>query len=279
MTTLGASLLPQNPPETLRDVARAADEAGLDELWLWEDCFLSGGVSSAAAALAWTTNLKVGIGILPVPFRNVAALAMEISALERMFPGRVLPGIGHGVQEWMGQVGARAASPLTLLREYATALRTLLHGEEVTVSGRYVKLDKVKLDWPSAAASPLYVAAGGPKTVALTGEVGDGTVLAGGTTPAQVAEAKKLIAATGPHEIVVFVPALTGQSAVERLTAAAASFGDDYIGLSGSTKEIADGIREFVDAGATRVILQPTAGDDPVAYVRWVAQEVRPLVD
>src|SRR5690349_11479422 len=113
MTILGAVLLPQNPPEHLRTLARAADAAGLEELWLWEDCFLSGGVSSAAAALAWTENVKVGIGIMPVPFRNVALAAMEIASLRRMFGDRALPGIGHGIQDWMGQVGARPASPLT----------------------------------------------------------------------------------------------------------------------------------------------------------------------
>src|SRR5687768_17014280 len=131
MTTLGAIFTPQNPPESLRGVARAADEAGLEELWIWEDCFLNGGVSAAAAALAWTTRLKVGIGIMPVPFRNVALCAMEIATLNRMFSERALAGIGHGVQEWMGQVGARPASPLTLLREYATTLRSLLAGETV----------------------------------------------------------------------------------------------------------------------------------------------------
>jgi alkanesulfonate monooxygenase SsuD/methylene tetrahydromethanopterin reductase-like flavin-dependent oxidoreductase (luciferase family) len=40
MTVLGTVFLPQLPPERLQRVARAADEAGLEELWLWEDCFL-----------------------------------------------------------------------------------------------------------------------------------------------------------------------------------------------------------------------------------------------
>lgn len=52
MTVLGVVFRPQLPPERLRAVARAADDAGLEELWLWEDCFLEGGISAAAAALA-----------------------------------------------------------------------------------------------------------------------------------------------------------------------------------------------------------------------------------
>src|SRR3954449_11335913 len=167
MTIIGAISLPQNPPESLRAIARVADEAGLEELWLWEDCFLNGGVSAAAAALAWTDRLKGGMGIMPLPFRNVALCAMEIATLSRISGGRALPGIGHGVQEWMGQVGARAASPLTLLREYATALRSLLSGEEVTTKGRYVNLDAVRLDWPPAEVPPLYFGSTGPKTLAL----------------------------------------------------------------------------------------------------------------
>jgi alkanesulfonate monooxygenase SsuD/methylene tetrahydromethanopterin reductase-like flavin-dependent oxidoreductase (luciferase family) len=70
MTTLGLIFLPQLAPERLREVARAADTAGLDELWLWEDCFFESGIASAAAALAWTERVRVGIGLLPVPLRN-----------------------------------------------------------------------------------------------------------------------------------------------------------------------------------------------------------------
>ena len=48
MTTLGAVFRPQLAPEKLRSVARAADESGLEELWLWEDCFREGGISTGA---------------------------------------------------------------------------------------------------------------------------------------------------------------------------------------------------------------------------------------
>lgn len=85
MPGLGVVYLPQFGPEAFREVVQCADQAGLDELWLWEDCFLQGGIASAAAALAWTERLVVGIGVLPVPLRNVALTAMELAALAVCF--------------------------------------------------------------------------------------------------------------------------------------------------------------------------------------------------
>src|SRR3954454_10630928 len=101
MTVVGAVCLPQTPPERLRDVVEAADDAGLEQLWLWEDCFWTSGVATAAAVLGWTGRLRVGGGLLPVPLRNVAITAMEMAALHRLFPGRVDLAVGHGVQDWM----------------------------------------------------------------------------------------------------------------------------------------------------------------------------------
>ena len=48
---------------------------------------------------------------------DVAITGMELATLHRLFPGRPVVGVGHGVQSWMGQVGARVESPLTLLQE------------------------------------------------------------------------------------------------------------------------------------------------------------------
>jgi alkanesulfonate monooxygenase SsuD/methylene tetrahydromethanopterin reductase-like flavin-dependent oxidoreductase (luciferase family) len=278
MTTLGAIFLPQNPPERLRQIARAADQAGLDELWLWEDCFLNSGVAAASAALAWTDNLKVGIGILPVPFRNAALAAMEIATLHRLFGDRAIIGIGHGVQDWMGQVGARPASPMTLLREYATALRQLLRGETVTTKGTYVNLDGVRLDWPPATAPQLLFGATGPKTLRLSGELADGTILTGGTSPDGIRAARGHIG-VDDHRIVMFLPAATGPGAAERLAEQQRRYDMDDPGVSGDAATIAAGVRRWADAGADTVVLQPTPDEpDPEAFVRFVAEEVKPLL-
>ncbi|MEC4019946.1 LLM class flavin-dependent oxidoreductase [Streptomyces sp. H27-D2] len=289
MTALGAVFRPQLPPERLRDVARAADAAGLEELWLWEDCFLASGIASAAAALAWTERLRVGVGLLPVPLRNVALSSMEAATLHRLFPQRVILGVGHGVQGWMAQAGARVDSPLTLLREHLTAMRALLRGERVTTAGRYVKLDDVALDWPPTTAPAVFAGASGPRSLRLTGEAADGTILDAAIAPDGVRRARRLIdegreagGRTGRHEVIVYLHTATGPHGAARLRAelergGVASVPD--LGVAGNADTVAKAVQRLTDAGADTVVLQPTADEpDPEGFVRFVAEEVRPLV-
>lgn len=283
MTTVGAVFLPQLPPERLRPVAEAADAAGLAQLWLWEDCFRESGVAAAAAALAWTSRLAVGVGLLPVPLRNVALTAMELATLHRLFPGRALVGVGHGVQDWMGQVGVRVESPLTLLREHLDALRGLLAGREVTTAGRYVTLDRVALDWPPATAPAVLAGAEGPRTLRLLGGHADGTILTGGTTPEQTTTAKALVdegraeaGRTDPHPVTVYLVAATGPDARSRLDAEAARWGwpsaADRV-AAGSPGDVAAEVARWAAAGADAVVLQPTADEpDPEAFVAFAAE-------
>ncbi|MFD8928413.1 LLM class flavin-dependent oxidoreductase [Streptomyces mirabilis] len=289
MTVLGVVFRPQLPPERLRAVARAADDAGLEELWLWEDCFLEGGISAAAAALAWTERVRVGVGLLPVPLRNVAVTAMEAATLHRMFPGRAILGVGHGVQDWMGQVGARAESPVTLLREHLDALRALLRGERVSTDGRYVKLDGVALDWPPAGAPEVLAGAGGPRSLRLSGAAADGTVLTAATGPEGVRRARRLIdegresaGRTDHHRVVVYLHTATGPDAAARLHAEIEANGEDPLpehGVAGDAGAVAKAVQRLAEAGADTVVLQPTADEpDPEAFVRFAAEEVRPLV-
>jgi alkanesulfonate monooxygenase SsuD/methylene tetrahydromethanopterin reductase-like flavin-dependent oxidoreductase (luciferase family) len=291
MTGLGAVFRPQLAPERLRSVARLADETGLEELWLWEDCFREGGISTAAAALAWTERTRIGVGLLPVPLRNVAITAMEAATLHRMFPGRAILAVGHGVQDWMGQVGARAESPITLLREHLDALRALLRGERLTVEGRYVRLDDVALDWPPAAPVPVFAGATGPRSLRLAGEAADGTLLTASTSPEGVRRARQLIgegrASAGrtgdePHQVVVYLLTATGPDGPARLKAELEAEGLGSVpelGVAGDAAAVAEAVRRLADAGADTVVLQPTGDEpDPEGFVRFAAEEVRPLV-
>jgi alkanesulfonate monooxygenase SsuD/methylene tetrahydromethanopterin reductase-like flavin-dependent oxidoreductase (luciferase family) len=248
--TIGVTFRPQSPPEELREVARSAEAAGIAQLWLWEDCFFEGGLTTATAALAWTERLHVAVGLLPVPLRNPALAAMEIATVARMFPGRFRPGLGHGVLEWMEQVGARVPSPMTLLREYTTAVRDLLHGRTVDVDGRYVHLRDVTLDWPPASPPPLLLGGRGPKTVGLAGEVADGVILDSVLTLDQIREGVANAAAghraagraEEPFDNVVFVEVDTTAPDLDA--------------------RIDEAVTTFAGLGADTVVFQPT-GEAP----------------
>jgi alkanesulfonate monooxygenase SsuD/methylene tetrahydromethanopterin reductase-like flavin-dependent oxidoreductase (luciferase family) len=264
--TLAAIFPPSQPPERLGPVASAAEAAGLAQLWVWEDCFSESGIATATAILAATSRVTVGIGLLPVPLRNVALTAMEIATMARLFPGRLTAGIGHGVLDWMSQVGARVESPMTLLREYTAALYALLQGDTVTTHGRYVHLDQVALDWPPTEVPPLLVGGIRPRTVGVAGELADGLIIPGGVSPDDVRasvgqfHAGRTAAGTasaGTADIVVFVSVPADGPAA----AAAATIG------------------EYARAGATHIAVNAAESDaDLVRFVGFLAREVAPLI-
>jgi len=285
---LGVAFVPTMEPESLRSLATAVEAAGLDDLWVWEDCFKQSGVASAAAALAWTARIRVGIGLMPAPLRSTAVTAMEVATVARMFPGRFVPAVGHGVQAWMEQAGVRAKSPLTLLREHTESLRRLLAGDEVTASGRYVTLDRVRLDWP-APDVPLVLGGVGPRSLALAGELGDGVILANALTPDDVRAAAETAgtaaqAAGRPvPDVYATLIAATGDGAQQRLDAELPLWGAEAgsgIGAAGDARTIADAVLRLAAAGASAVAVQPTADEPDLAgFVELLGREVRPLLD
>ena len=255
---VGVVFRPQQPPEELQAVVRAVDEAGVPQLWLWEDCFLEGGLTTATAALAWSQRVRVGVGLLPVPLRNPALVAMEIATITRLFPDRFVPALGHGVLDWMAQVGVRAESPMTLLREHTTAVRDLLDGRRVDVDGRYVRLDGVALDWPPANRPPLLVGARGDKTVRLAGEVADGVLLDGVGDADAVRRGRRLVdegreTSGRPGRAVVTLYTEVDPAQPPGTLAA----------------QVGDRVATFLEAGADTVVLQAT-GERP---------DPRPLVE
>lgn len=191
--------------------ARRAEELGYDEFWVIEDCFFTAGASLAAAALTATERVTVGLGIMPAVARTAAITAMEIATLGALGPGRFHAGIGHGVQEWMAQMGVRPESPLTALEEVLTSVRSLLAGDEVTMSGRYVTLDRVVLDAPPDPRPPVSAGVRGPKSLELSGRCADGTILADFVSPDYLRWARQTIdggeGRADGHRLTVFASA------------------------------------------------------------------------
>jgi 5,10-methylenetetrahydromethanopterin reductase len=200
---VGVLVPPRLPAGELVGYAQQAEQLGFHEVWVAEDCFLHGAFVQAATILASTTSLQVGLGIIPGPARNVAFAAMEVATLAGMHPGRLTVGVGHGMPAWLDQVGARPASPLTLLREYVQVLRRLLAGQRVDFNGRYVRLHGVQLTHAPSVVPPVFTGVRGPQSLRLSGEVAQGTIVAEPVTP----EYLSLVTAQIPspdHEIVAY---------------------------------------------------------------------------
>ncbi|MFB9375819.1 LLM class flavin-dependent oxidoreductase [Kineococcus gynurae] len=204
-----ALLLPRDlPGDRVREYARAAEDGGFSELWVVEDLGFAGGIAQAAAILAATEQLRVGLGILPVGARNLGFAAMEVASLAGMFPGRLVCGIGHGMPGWMRQVGAWPASPLRALEDYLVGLRALLRGETVSGGG----LREVRLEAPPAVVPPVLAGVRGPRSLALAGRVADGVVLAEPASPVYLAEVRAACGEVGPEfAVVAFDVAAVGE--------------------------------------------------------------------
>ena len=213
---LGIMFRREHEPEKLLDFSVKAEASGFNELWVVEDCFYGGGIASAAVALANTSTISVGLGIMPAVVRNPVFTAMEIATLARLFPGRFLPGIGHGMANWMKQVGAFPRSQLAALEEVAFTIREMLYGNSLNYQGQQVQLDQVKLVFPPEEIPPISLGVRGPKSLAISGRVADGTILAEFSSPGYVSWASGIIEGSKvqhrKHRKTVFVWACVGET-------------------------------------------------------------------
>jgi 5,10-methylenetetrahydromethanopterin reductase len=310
MTSIGAVFPARAPAEALPAFAARAEVLGYDELWVVEDCFLSGGLTLATAALAVTERLRVGIGLLPAAVRNPAIAAMEIATIGRLYPGRLTVAIGHGVESWMTQIGARPAKRVAALGEVITAIRMLLAGETVNATGSWIELASVALDTPPDVPPSILAGTTGPQGIALAARRADGLLLPEGCGPKFIAHARQLTARARrdppcPLEIVVYAWLRIGEDRAARtaLTEAVSHWVDsglyagpmreagidrspdlgpidrqvaDELAIVGTGAECVAGVERFGDAGAQRLILAALGADFSDQYEMF-AKEVLPV--
>ena len=177
---------PGTNPADLVPIARLAEALGYDSAWAAEAWG-----TDAVSVLAWlgasTTRIKIGSAIMQMPGRTPANTAMTAATLDLMSGGRFLLGLGTSgpqvVEGWHGQPWGK---PLVRTREYVEIVRAALRREAVEHRGEHYR---IPYDGPGAtglgkplklmlrplrADIPIYLAAIGPKNVALAAEIADG---------------------------------------------------------------------------------------------------------
>ena len=164
-----------------------ADRLGYDAVWFGEDYFYQGGIATATAAAVATRRVAIGLGILTPLARHPALTVMEAATLDEIAGERLILGYGAGVRYWMWQMGLDYSSPLRALREAVAISRELLAGESSSRDGRFFQTRNVRLGFaPARADMPIYLGVEGPKMLALSGEIGDGTILSVLSSPEYV---------------------------------------------------------------------------------------------
>jgi F420-dependent oxidoreductase-like protein len=173
------------PPPGMQETILEAERLGFDSIWTAEAYG-----SDALVPLAWwgaaTDRIKLGTGIVQISARTPAATAMAAMTLDHLSGGRLVLGLGvSGPQVVEGWYGVPFAKPLQRTREYIAILREIWAREgPVTNAGRHYPLpypDGTGLGKPLKSSIhplrseiPIYLAAEGPRNIALAGELCDG---------------------------------------------------------------------------------------------------------
>ncbi len=173
------------PPTGVVEAVKEADKLGFHSLWTAEAYG-----SDALTPLAWwgshTTNIKLGTGIMQMSARTPAATAMSAMTLDHLSNGRMILGIGaSGPQVVEGWYGQPYPKPLARTREYVDIVRTIVrreaplehHGEfyDLPLRGGAGLGKALKSTiHPFRKEIPIYLAAEGPKNVALAAEICEG---------------------------------------------------------------------------------------------------------
>jgi F420-dependent oxidoreductase-like protein len=173
------------PPPGAAEMIGEAERLGFDSMWTAEAYG-----SDALMPLAWwgasTTKIKLGTSIVQISARTPAATAMAAMTLDHLSGGRVILGLGaSGPQVVEGWYGQPFSKPLARTREYIGILRDIwARTGPVTNDGPAYPLplpDGTGLGKPLKSSIhplrqdiPIYLAAEGPKNIALAAEVCDG---------------------------------------------------------------------------------------------------------
>src|SRR4051812_45434681 len=105
-------------------IAQAADEAGIDAIWVSEDPEGWDAFALLGAIAAVTHKAALGTGVTSPYPRHPNLLAASVSTLDRLSSGRAVLGLGRGEVEWhQDALGVDTGKPLAVLRETITLLR------------------------------------------------------------------------------------------------------------------------------------------------------------
>ena len=192
----------QSTPATMAACARAAEQAGLESVWVTDhiaippdDAEGSGGrYVDPLIALGWlagvTQTIKIGVGVLILPYRPALPVAKQIASVQELSGERLLLGVGVG---WMEAefraLGVERRRRGRISDETLAFIRNCFGHDEVTANGQPF------LFRPRPACPPIYIGGAAPHALERAAKYGDGWFPTG-MTPELLPEARARYAQT-----------------------------------------------------------------------------------
>jgi 5,10-methylenetetrahydromethanopterin reductase len=171
----GVNFLPNHALEAL-DWVKVAEETDFDIAGIADSQSLYRDVYVCESLVAVNTKkIRFGSRVINPMTRHPAVAASAAATIEELAPGRTMIGIGTG-DSAVDNIGVRPATHKQLVA-FITTIRELLAGGNSTHNGA-----PCKLTW-FRGRIPIYIAASGPKTLQLAGEIADGVVINTGLIP------------------------------------------------------------------------------------------------
>ena len=164
------------PAKNVVEHAKRAESLGYDRAWVFDSPALYGDLWIAVARIAEATE-RIGVGTaVAVPnLRHVLVTASAIASVEELAPGRLACAFGTGFTARLA-LGQKALT-WKYTRRYIEQLRALLRGDTVVVDGGACQMIHSPGFAPARPiATPLLVAAMGPKGISIAKEIGDGVM-------------------------------------------------------------------------------------------------------
>lgn len=174
------------------ELAVAAEEAGLDQIWVSDDLFFRSATVMLTVAAGRTDTIRLGTGILNPYTIHPAEMAMFARTLAEVSDGRALLGIAAGAEDFLGWVGIDRTRPLTTTREAIVGLRYLLDDRPDLRPADWQVDGRMRFGEELAGRIGLYVGAMSPKMLRMSGELADG-VLPLLFPPERYGEARSLV--------------------------------------------------------------------------------------
>lgn len=174
------------------ELAVAAEEAGIDQIWVSDDLFFRSAPVMLTAAANRTRTIRLGTGIVNPYTMHPAEMAMFARSLAEVSGGRALLGVAAGAEDFLSWIGIERTRPLRTTREMVTGLRYLLDGRTDLRPEGWMTEGRMRFGDDLEGTIGIYVGAMSPRMLRLSGELADG-VLPLLFPPERYVEARKLV--------------------------------------------------------------------------------------